>query len=103
MRGSPVVAGNLFFACENPLADNQGRAGRVRCALPWKTSLGAGKTFRCTSVVGVAPAGQMRRAFLYYVERERARPYRPFLHYNSWYDISWDDRHINEGRVPSGH
>ncbi len=71
---------------------------RVRCALPWKTTLRAGKTFRCTSVVGVAPAGQMRRAFLYYVERERARPYRPFLHYNSWYDISWDDRRINEGQ-----
>jgi hypothetical protein len=96
VRGSPVTAGNLFFACENPLANNQGRAGRVRCALPWKTSLKAGKTFRSTSAVGVAPAGQMRRAFLYYVERERARPYQPFLHYNSWYDLSWADRNLNE-------
>jgi hypothetical protein len=96
VRGSPVVAGNLFFACENPLANNQGRAGRVRCALPWRTSLAEGTTFRCASVVGVAPAGQMRRAFLYYVERERARPYQPFLHYNSWYDISWAVRLINE-------
>jgi hypothetical protein len=98
VRGSPVTAGNLFFACENPLANNQGRAGRVRCELPWKTTLRAGKTFRSTSAVGVAPTGQMRRAFLYYVERERARPYQPFLHYNSWYDISWDDRRINEGQ-----
>jgi len=96
VRGAPVVAGNLFFACENPLANNQGRAGRVRCALPWKTSLAAGKPFRSTSVVGVVPAGQMRRAFLYYVERERARPYRPFLHYNSWYDLSWAERLLKE-------
>jgi hypothetical protein len=78
------------------LANNQGRAGRVRCALPWKTSLAAGKPFRSTSVVGVVPAGQMRRAFLYYVERERARPYRPFLHYNSWYDLSWAERLLKE-------
>jgi hypothetical protein len=98
VRGSPVVAGNVFFACENPLADNRAQAGRVRCALPWKAAMKAGEAFRCTSVVGVAPAGQMRRAFLYYVERERARPYRPFLHYNSWYDISWDDRRIDEGQ-----
>ena len=36
--------------------------------------------------------------FLYYVERERARPYRPFLHYNSWYDISWKDRNLDEAQ-----
>jgi hypothetical protein len=33
----------------------------------------------------------MRRAFLNYVERERAHPYRPFLHYNSWYDIGYEN------------
>jgi hypothetical protein len=31
----------------------------------------------------------MRRGFLNYVERERAHPYRTFLHYNSWYDIGF--------------
>ena len=40
----------------------------------------------------------MRRAFLYYVERERPRPYQPFLHYNSWYDIAWVDRKMNEAQ-----
>ena len=94
--GSPVAAGNLFFACESPLADNRGQPGRVRCALPWKTVLKAGDTLRSASVVGVAPADQMRRAFLYYVERKRARPYQPFLHYNSWYDIAWSDRKFDE-------
>jgi len=37
--------------------------------------------------MGVAPTGQMRRAFLCYLERERAHPYRPYLHYNSWHDL----------------
>ena len=31
----------------------------------------------------------MRRDFLTYVERERAHPYRTFLHYNSWYDLGY--------------
>jgi hypothetical protein len=87
VRGSPVVAGDLFFACENPLANNQGQDGRVRCALPWNLPLKVGDAHRVASVVGVAPPSQMRRAFLCYVERERPRPYQPFLHYNSWYDI----------------
>ena len=47
-------------------------------------------------VVGLAPAGQARRAFLYYLERERPRPYQPFLHYNSWYDIAWSPFALNE-------
>lgn len=42
-----------------------------------------------SSVIGVVPEGQLRRAFLHYLERERSHPYRPFLHYNSWYDIGY--------------
>ena len=36
-----------------------------------------------SSVFGTLPPGQRRRGFLYYLERERAHPHRPFLHYNS--------------------
>jgi hypothetical protein len=46
--------------------------------------------------MGATPPGQLRRGFLHYVERERAHPYHPFLHYNSWYDIAWGDRKFNE-------
>jgi len=31
----------------------------------------------------------LRRVFLAYLERERVHPYRPFLHYNSWYDLGY--------------
>jgi hypothetical protein len=96
VRGSPVTAGNLFFACENPLATNEITASQVRCRLPHKVVVKAGESCHCRSVVGVAPPGQMRRAFLYYIERERPRPYHPFLHYNSWYDIAWANRKFNE-------
>src|SRR6202034_4585315 len=51
--------------------------------------LRAGQTVTYSSVVGVAAPGQMRRDFLAYIERERAHPYRTFLHYNSWYDLGY--------------
>ena len=35
---------------------------------------------------------------MYYIERERAHPFRPFLHYNSWYDIAWADRKFDEAQ-----
>jgi len=47
-----------------------------------------GKTVSEWSVIGVMPENQNRRAFLYYLERERARPYKQFLHYNCWWDIT---------------
>ena len=43
--------------------------------------------------MGTTRPGQLRRDFLAYVERERAHPYRPFLHYNSWYDIGYGNEY----------
>ena len=102
--GSPVVSGNFFFGCENPMAKTILSAGSnggkelqiVRCLLPRNSILRRGETLTLSSVLGVAPAGQMRRAFLHYLERERAHPFRPYLHYNSWYDTAWDPFALNE-------
>ena len=56
------------------------------------TTLSQGDTLTQSSVVGLVPEGQLRRGFLYYLERERARPYRQYLHYNSWFDITHSGR-----------
>ncbi len=96
--GSPVVAGDFFFGYEQPMAQNTvGSNGVVRCSFLRNAILKDGETLTQSCVMGVAPAGQMRRGFLAYLERERAHSYRPFLHYNSWYDISWADRKFDEG------
>jgi hypothetical protein len=87
--GSPVVTGTVFIGVEHPLSVNRGEMGYVRCFLPRGTPLRAGESFACSSVIGFVPQGQLRRGFLTYLERERAHPYRPFLHYNSWYDIGY--------------
>ncbi len=104
VSGSPAVAGNMFFAYEHPnskseitKADGQdNHKKRIICQLDRDTLLSPKQPLSQSSVMGVVPDGQLRRGFSYYVERERVSPYRPFLHYNSWYDISWTKRKINE-------
>ena len=53
-----------------------------------KTTLKPGETWKVSSVLGLFAPGQERRSFLAYIERERAMPYRPFIHYNSWYELN---------------
>jgi hypothetical protein len=89
VRGSPVAAGAWFLGFEHPLSDSAAEGGRVRCALSRELPLRPGTPVACSSVIGAVDAGQLRRGFLAYLERERAHPYRPFLHYNSWYDLGY--------------
>ena len=86
--GSVVVCGDIFVAVEHPLAKNTvDKKSHVRCVLPRGNVLKAGQSWTHTSAIGVVPPGQLRRGFLYYLERRRAHPYRPFLHYNNRYDV----------------
>ncbi len=98
--GSPTILDDMFFAFEHPRAKVQapgGSTGDLRCSLARSASMASDTDSTYSSVMGVAPEGQLRRAFQYYVERERAHPYRPFLHYNSWYDIGYGGDKILEG------
>lgn len=86
--GSVVVCGDIFMGVEHPLAKNLVvTPAHVRCALALGSKLAAGQTRCYSSVLGVAPTGQLRRGFLYYLEGRRIHPYRQFLHYNNWYDV----------------
>lgn len=97
LDGSPVaVADRYFFAFEHPLSKTRTLDSQLQSGLPRNKPMRAGEELTYSSVMGVAPEGQLRRAFLYYVERERAQPYRPFLHYNSWYDIGYGSDKILE-------
>ncbi|HEY9515433.1 MAG TPA: hypothetical protein VIQ74_07080, partial [Gemmatimonadaceae bacterium] len=89
VKGSPVVAGTMYMGFEHPLSESTVDGDHVRCGLSRELPLRAGTSLVCSSVIGVTRPGQLRRDFLTYVERERAHPYRTFLHYNSWYDIGY--------------
>jgi hypothetical protein len=87
--GCPVVASDLFFGVELPGCRNALSPDRVRIGFGASLPLGKSDQYSFGSVMGVAPAGQLRRAFLHYVEHERARPSKPFLHYNCWYALGF--------------
>ena len=89
VKGSPIVAGDFYLGLESPLSQSSVVGSHAVSELQSGVPIGAGQTEQYSAVVGIAPSGQMRRAFLTYIERERAHPYRTFLHYNSWFDIGF--------------
>ena len=84
--GSPVVAGQAFLGGETPFANSTLSANRVRLTVSIALPLGPNTRYDFSSVAGVFPAGQQRRSFLYYLERERAAPSRQLLAFDSWLD-----------------
>ena len=97
--GSPIVAGDLFLGFEHPLSHSEVRGDRATAWIDRDLPLRNGQTITYSSVIGVARSGQMRREFLEYLERERAHPYRTFLHYNSWYDLGYFNPYDEAGAL----
>jgi hypothetical protein len=97
--GSPMVHKNMFFAIEHPMGQVEQSKASLVAYLLQLTPVTSDKNLTISTVWGTTPIGQLRRGFLYYIERERSNPYRQMLHYNSWYDISWADRKFNENQA----
>jgi hypothetical protein len=99
VKGSPVVDTNLFFGFEHPLSVSMVEGGVVRASLFRDLPLRRGQSITYSAVVGTSEPGQMRRAFLAYLENERPRAYEPFLHYNSWFDLGYENRFDEAGAL----
>jgi hypothetical protein len=85
--GSPVAGHGCFFGLEMPGARNRISPTGVRIGVTCQLDVCKEQPYSFSTVTGVFPEGQLRRSFLFYLERERARPSTPFLHYNCWYDL----------------
>lgn len=89
VNGSPITAASFFLGFEHPLSTSRVVRGEGVVELQRTLPLLKGQSITYSSVVGVVRPTQLRRDFLTYLERERAHPYRTFLHYNSWYDMGY--------------
>lgn len=90
--GSPILLGQdkketAWVGGESPLAKVSVSSGKALVKLPRVHDLLAGKPWEIATTIGVVPQDQMRRAFSYYIERERCRSRRTFLHFQSWFDL----------------
>ena len=92
VKGSPIVDTNLYFGAEHPLSISAVTGDLATASLFRDLPLRAHQAITYSAVLGTTQPGQMRRAFLAYIETERPRPYQPFLHYNSWFDIGYENR-----------
>ena len=99
VKGSPIVSRNVFLGFEHPLSEARVDGTHIVAFLPRKIPVRSGSPVAYSSVIGVAHPGQLRREFLRYVERERAHPYRTFLHYNSWYDLGYFTPYDEKGAL----
>ncbi len=96
VAGSPLAGNNFFFAIEHPMCQTETTDQLVSSFLKRYKPVSDSSPLFLSAVWGVSPKQQMRRSFLYYLERERVVPYHQQLHYNSWYDISWIGNKLNE-------
>ncbi len=103
VQGSPVVDGSMYFGVEHPLSWSKVEGGHVSAGITRQLPLRAGQSITYSSVAGVAAPGQIRREFLSYLEAERPRPYQPFLHYNSWFDLGFGNRYDEAGALDRIH
>ena len=96
VAGSPLTGNNFFFALEHPMSQIDTTGQFVSSYMKRYKPITLTTPLMFSAVWGVTPAKQLRRSFLYYIERERAVPYHQQLHYNSWYDISWITNKLDE-------
>jgi hypothetical protein len=86
--GSPVVNDRFFFGFHHPTA--RPLIAGERLTFYWdraNMAVKQGESVQQRASIGIYPKDQRRRAFNYYLERERSHSYHQVLHYNAWYDI----------------
>jgi hypothetical protein len=103
VNGSPVVSDTFFLGFEHPLSYERIQDGMTILGIDRSLPLLQGQSVTYTGVIGTTHSGQLRRDFLAYIEQERAHPYRPFLHYNSWWDLGFGQRYDTAGVLDRMH
>lgn len=86
--GLPVLINDMFLGIEHPMSYTDPTEGGITDNLNPSVAMKYQNGRNISMVWGVTPQDQLRRGFLHYIEKIRTVPYCPFLHYNSWYDLS---------------
>ena len=85
--GQPLFSDDLFMGLEYPTSINTAHQASVSLGGIVGLNIPPEGFTSEPAVVGVAASGHVHQAFMEYVDRIRAVPARPFITYNSWYDL----------------
>jgi len=85
--GQPLLSDDLFLGLEYPSSINSAQDGEVKLGSRLGLNIPA-EGFKSEAVVlGVAARGNAHAAFMDYVQQVRRAAPRPFILYNTWYDL----------------
>lgn len=85
--GQPVYADDLFWGLEYPSGISQFNGNAVSSGSYVGTNVPESGFTSQKAVLGVGRPGQVQQAFFAYINAIRAQPIRPYLLYNTWYDL----------------
>jgi hypothetical protein len=85
--GQPLFGEDIFAGLEYPTGINQVSGAEADLGSYVGIDIPPEGYTSEPAVLGVAPAGRVHGQFLAYVSRMRVAPVRPYLLYNTWYDL----------------
>ena len=95
--GQPLFSRDLFLGLEFPTSINRAHGSQVRLGRVVGVNIGRRGYRTQPAVIGVAPAGAVHAWFMRYVARIRVAPVRPYLLYNTWFDMP--ERKMTEAKL----
>ncbi|AVX36769.1 MULTISPECIES: enterotoxin [Yersinia] len=90
INSSPIIADSFFILPEKPIVNTYAYETTTNLNVPLKTPITTDAPVTFTTYFGTfEESNQLRRSFNQFINEMRARPYHPYLHYNSWMDIGF--------------
>ncbi|HIC1790450.1 TPA: enterotoxin [Escherichia coli] len=90
INSSPIVADSFFILPNKPIINTYAYETTTNLNVLLKTPIQPEAPVSYTVMFGTFPeTNQLRRSVNQFVEAVRPRPYKPYLHYNSWMDIGF--------------
>lgn len=90
VNSSPIIADSFFILPEKPIVNTYAYETTTNLNVELKTPIKTDAPLTFTTYFGTFEENnQLRRSFNQFINALRARPYQPYLHYNSWMDIGF--------------
>ncbi|MFL4555463.1 enterotoxin [Yersinia kristensenii] len=90
VNSSPIIADSFFILPEKPIVNTYAYETTTNLNVELKTPIKTDAPLTFTTYFGTfEEPNQLRRNFNQFINALRARPYQPYLHYNSWMDIGF--------------
>ncbi|MGR6926926.1 enterotoxin [Klebsiella aerogenes] len=90
INSSPIVADSFFILPDKPIVNTWAYEATTNLNVELKTAIDPATPLSYTAYFGTFPeTNQLRRSVNLFINAVRPRPYKPYLHYNSWMDIGF--------------